>query len=275
MSKITLFSLFAFAFAGICCHGAEKNLISFAGCEDAAVLKKCGAGVKLSTVKPHSGKSSMCIEAARKFVYSEMIQIDPTKKYKFSIFFRAGDAAKTAPFFAGINSFDKNKKPIGGDNVRYFDGTLTTITADVRKGESVLPVENASRYKKGWNIAINAAEDCTDLPNRNLIGGVKAINGNELTLRAPLKVDIPAGTKIRQHSGGWQYNLNHGGKAPADWKEYSVIINGRNDKRGENNQFWPGTCYIQVVIAANMANNGAVLFADDFQLTEIGPATKK
>ena len=274
MSKITLLGLFAFAFAGICCSAAEKNLINLAGCEDAAILKKCGAGVKLSTEKPHSGKSSLRIEAAKKFVYSDMIKIDPAKKYKLTIFFRCEDAAKAAPFYAGINSYDKDKKPIGGEQVRYFDGTLTTVTADVRKGESVIPVENAARYKKGWNIAVFAEEDCSDLPNRKLVGGVKAINGNELTLQKPLKMDIPAGTKIRQHTAGWQYNLSYGEKAPADWKEYTCIINGRNDKVGENNKFWPGTCYIQVVIAANMANNGSVLYADDFQMTEIGPATK-
>ena len=272
MSKTALLGLFAIA--GICCSAAEANLINFAGCEDAAVMKKCGAGVTLSTVKPHSGKSAMRIEAPRKFVYSEMIKIDPAKKYKISIFFRSEDAAKAAQFYAGINSFDKDKKPIGGDEVRYFEGTLTTVTADARKGESVLQVENASRYKKGWNIALMAEEDASDLPNRNMAGGVKAINGNELTLQKPLKMDVAAGTKIRQHIGGWQYNLSYGEKAPADWKEYSCIINGRNDKMGENNKFWPGTCYIRIVIAANMANNGSILYADDFQMTEIGPATK-
>lgn len=270
-----MLSLFTFAVMGASCFAAEKNLISFAGCENAAVLKKCGAGVKLSTVKPRSGKSCMRIEAAHKFLYSEKIKIDPSKKYKLTIWFRAENAAKAAPFFAGIQSYDKNNKPISGENVRYFDGTLTTVTADALKGESVLQVENASQYKKGWTVALSAKVDCSDLPNRNLIGGVKAIKGNELTLQTPLKVDVAAGTKIRQHIGGWQYSLNHGGKAPVQWKEYSCIFNGRNDKRGENNQFWPGTCYIQIVIAANMARNGSVLYADDFKLVEIGPAANK
>lgn len=273
MRKTTVVGLFAFAVSSLY---AAENLAKFAGCEDSAVFKKCGAGVALSTDKPHSGKTSLRIAASRKFIYSDIIKIDPSKKYKFSIWFRSEDAAKAAPFFAGLQSYDKNKKPISGDNVRSFDGTLTTITADALKGERVLQVENASAYKKGWVLALNAKEDYSDLPNRNLIGGVQKINGNELTLSKPLKNDVPAGTKLRQHIGGWQYNLSHGDKAPAQWKEYSCIINGRNNKNGENNKFWPGTEYVQIVIAANMTKNaGPVLYADDFVLQEIGPATAK
>ncbi|MBR2428002.1 MAG: hypothetical protein IKB16_14815 [Lentisphaeria bacterium] len=273
MMKTMISGFVVFAAAGLF---AAENLAKFADCEDPVLLRKCGAGVTLSTVKPHSGKTSLCVNAMRKFIYSDIIKIDPTKKYKFSIYFRTDDGSKAAPFFAGLQSYDKNMKPFGGDNVRSFDGTLTTVTADARKGEQVLQVENASKYKKGWIIALDAKEDYSDLPNRNLIGGVKAINGNELTLAQPLKQDVAAGTQIRQHIGGWQYNLNHGGKPGVEWKEYSCIINGRNDKNGNNDQFWPGTQYVKIVIAANMAKGeGAVLYIDDFQLTEIGPATAK
>ena len=58
MRKTIVIGLFAFAVSSI---SAAENLAKFAGCEDPAVFKKCGAGVALSTDKPHSGKTSLRI----------------------------------------------------------------------------------------------------------------------------------------------------------------------------------------------------------------------
>ena len=258
-------------------HTAE-NLVPDGECEDPE-LKNFSKNARHSTENPHSGKGCIKLSNVNTFLYSSPVEIKPDHKYRLSVFMRSGDAAKPGNTFFGLESYDKNRKKINPLSVKTRNGTLTEITADAKQGDTAVQVADTSRWEpRTWlPLVAFAKEDSSDLPNANIESGVKEIKGNSIILQKPLTRDLPKGTKIRQHLGGPQYCGAFSVKPPAEWKEYSCILNGRAlvlNQGNDSHVFWPGTCYVRLLIAANVGSkNGSVLYVDDLSLTDLGPVS--
>ena len=134
-------------------------------------------------------------------IYSTIFKLDPTKTYGLSGKFRSLDGQKHRVVL-GMIQYDA-KGQIHGVHVNPAPESRSMLSHVAKKGDTFLLVFNASQWGPGGMIALNAAEDNSDLPNRNLIGPVKAVKlmGGDyrVDLASPLKKEIPSETFVRLH----------------------------------------------------------------------------
>ena len=104
-----------------------------------------------------------------------------------------------------------------------------------------------------------------DLPNRNLsAGGIISIRKKgaiyEVTFNAPVGLNRPAGTAVRQHENAppYIYLGAAGAQIQKDWKEFSGTI-GKELKFGVNpgNRWWRGTRSVKLVLLVNYAGDNS------------------
>ena len=184
------------------------------------------------------------------------ITVDPAKKYRVSGEFCL-KGGKKPWLYLGFAPYDEKGRPILPSQVNGNNKTLTTVAADAKKGDKVIKVKDASK----WNInspysyiVFNAAEDYSDLPNRNSVRTV-APNAKqagevwEITLKTPLKADIAAGTAVRQQFDGGTYIYTAGFfKTVGVWKTRTGTISGIAASGTPSNKFWKGTETVRVLI---------------------------
>ena len=170
--------------------------------------------------------------------------------------------------------YDKNGRPINCINCATLVNTQTEVVADAKKGDTVLVVKDASKFKKSpyYSIVAGAKQDLSDLPNRNIIAsGIKdfAKDGEswKITLTKPLLKDVKAGTSVRVHSaGGYLYTagVKYVGK---DWVTMSGKIKGIR-KGVWSGSVWPaGTAKADVIILANWNKQKTPVQIKDVSLT--------
>ena len=206
-----------------------------------------------------SDNDAMAFKGAYTNLFSkEVIKVDPAKKYRISGEFCLKGGKPVALFF-GFVPYDKNKVQIIPNTVLGNNTTLTTVAEDAKKGDKVIKVKDASKWnvKSQYSyIVFNAAEDYSDLPNRNSVRTV-APNAKqagevwEITLKTPLKADIAAGTAVRQQFDGGTYIYTAGFfKTVGVWKTRTGTISGIAASGAPSNKFWKGTETVRVLILA-------------------------
>ena len=186
--------------------------------------------------------------------------IDTAKKYTLKLSAKAVNAQgdDKSYVFAGFNVFDKDGRQLSSHHVSVMPGTLTEIAADAEKGANVITVKDASKFRKDNKVLVrDAKEDLSDLPNKNIIGDVKAIEKKgdvwEVTLVRPINAPLAAGTVVReQNRGGYIYTAGSK-RIGADWSVMQGQIAGI--KPG----FWGGSAWptgavtAQVLLLVNWA----------------------
>ena len=199
-------------------------------------------------------------------IYNQYIPIDPGKSYTFKVKFRTLDAALPASGYMGFELYDAKKRKITYRNV---------VSVDLKLSEVI----SAKKVKK-LQVAFNAKEDFSDIPNFDISPAIKNAekdeNGNlRLELVRPLTKDYPAGTTLRFHSpyGAPMYYLASGWMPAGEGKECTAVLNGIFDKSGApNNKFWKGTVYARPFVWFGNWNRrpqkGAKLLVDGFSLVE-------
>lgn len=189
-------------------------------------------------------------------VSKKIITINPAKKYRISGEFKAAKGAPAAGIIMGFVPFDKNGVRIRTAEYNTVADTMTETAAAAKAGSKTIVLKDASKWdnKVPYNvIAFNVADDFSDLPNRNIIGivpgGVKMRDGVwEVTLSAPLKKDVPAGTKVRQQRGGDSYINRLHKRLNDQWSPAFGIVAGFAGKTHSSLKFWPGTEKVRIVI---------------------------
>ena len=200
------------------------------------------------------------VKSSGEYRSAKTLTLDAAKNYRFSAEFRM-KSGTPAKILSGFIPLDENGKAIHPSAVKIIPSTETEVAADAYRGEKILRVKDASRWKDknayGF-IALIVKDDFSDLPNRNILpiakDGIKQ-NGNiwEISLKAPLTKTVDAGTKVRQHSDGATYIWTGGLAQPKDkWLKKSGNLSGEIAKNGNpQNQLWPGTKKIRLVIRIN------------------------
>ena len=217
-----------------------------------------------------------CVSSMAMLISSKKIDIHPAKTYtlKFSV---CAPEAAAKPFswtLGGFMVYDKAGRPINCINCGILPNTQTEVTADAKKGDSVLFVKDASKIRKSpyYGIAAGAKKDLSDLPNRDIVGsGIKDVakDGDawKITLVKPLVKDVKAGTSIRVHSsGGYLYTagIKYVGK---NWVTMSGKIKGIR-KGVWSGSVWPaGAAKADVIILANWNKQKTPVQIKDVSLT--------
>lgn len=252
---------------------AAENLLKSGDGEDAELAAKWGQGTRQNTNDKNSG--SACMEnsfTSRNFVYSpELIEIDPSKTYKLSGFFKSAEKDKKNKAMFCIRYYNSGKKEIGPFSVLPVVDTGTVLAADAKKGDKSLRIKPREwNRNKGqfYAVAFNVKDDLSDLPNLDVIS-ISDISPkdtfNEVTLGSPLIQDYLAGTKVRMHRYlDYTALVND---VPGEWTEYSITISGEsNAGTPALNKFWNGTKFIKICI---FAFNVSPLLFDDITFQEV------
>ena len=211
-----------------------------------------------------------------KFVNSKIFPIDSKKSYVLSGYFKSGNDKKNASYL-GIQYFDKNKKIIDGTSVTTIKNSGTELAEDVKKGDKVIKLKNASksmlaalkvkRLKLGFNSD-------NGLPNRQLSAAVTKLEkvGDVWVANLSKAVNsaLPKGTKVIGHSicGHYSYVWTSR-KNIKEWAKFSGVISPEVKVGSPGRAFWPGTKYGRVIVLANWGQRtGEVLQMKDFSLTK-------
>ena len=200
MNTFTKLSVCAMTFAGMFLASAETLDLS-----EKTFFRK-NMGTFSVGEKQFSTTGMTFLMAAKPF------DVDPAKKYTYKLTVN-GNIPKDFRLYIGFELFSADGKAHQAIAWQGISSTFTQPTRDARKGDKVIYVKNAVSWSLAGTvfIALDAAADGSDLPNtkiiENSIVSKKKIGDEwEVTLRAPLKADIPAGKNIRQHvSGGYYY----------------------------------------------------------------------
>lgn len=136
---------------------------------------------------------------------ADLIPVDPDRPYEF-LCAASGGSGKLR---AALHQFDRDRKRIGFHNVSADASTLTRLLRPAVKGETSVVVEDASQWdfpRKGRLLALDAAQDESDIPNRTLCFYIKSVekteNGCRVTFDRPLRFSRPAGCRVRLHRDG-------------------------------------------------------------------------
>ncbi len=232
MKKSTVLAVLFGTFGILCAEdAAAPQFDNFKG--------KCSA-VTLDGAKVFETQAPALITALKS------IEVDPGKTYILSGEFKAAEPGTSLYF--GIVSYDEDMQEIKPQNINAYENTLTELAEPAKTGSTVIKVKNPANWQAvpaRYFVAFKADENFKDLPNFSL-APVKAINGNEITLKTPLSETYPAGTKVRMHrtGSGWTYCAAANKPLPSAWTTFSGKLKGSgfNSKGGEYyDRFRPGT----------------------------------
>lgn len=202
---------------------------------------------------------------------SKLFDVNVNKKYKLEV---DGKVISGGPawIYVGFQPYTKDGRAIPCEAVNLRVGSETTVLMAAKKGSTKLILKNNPAWKTPGIVAValNAKKNYADLPNFNflLCKACKIVNGNvEVTLKAPLKADIAAGTPVRGHcSGGYMYAAGFKKLANGQSFEFKGTVKGAV-KTGMGRRAWaPGAAKARVIILVNWGNRNAVAQIKDVEL---------
>ena len=243
--------------------------------EELAAVKSSGDFVQAKQVTCENGvfafKGKGTLES------TAFIKVNPDKKYRISGEFRAREGTVPARLYFGFEPCDAGGQRIRPQHIHVISGSQTVTAADAKKGDKNLTVLKAAWDAKTpySHVALHAEDNLFDLPNYDVLpvarGGVQAEGDTlKIALAAPLKTDLPAGTKVRQHLDGDGY-IYCAGKSflKEQWEARSGVVSGfTNDVRSDK-QFWPGTAKVRILILATGGNPNSVTEFRNIKVEEV------
>lgn len=195
------------------------------------------------------------------FFSAKTIDVDPAGSYHFSVEYR-NRSGSPVKIMTGFVPLDGTGKVIPANTVCRIPGTETETAAEAYRGEKILRVKDASKWKADLSsgyAAFNAKADLSDLPNASVVPMVK--NGVEkegnvwkIILKNPLPKNIPAGMKVRQHSnnsGAYIWNPVRDHQQGRWTLRCSKLIGPATKPDKARFAVWPGMKKVRLVICIN------------------------
>ena len=200
----------------------------------------------------------------------EMFPVDASKEYIAEFDVKSGPSG--AGMYAMLMFYDVDKLNIDVRMVSYFPGSTTTLARELKNGDTVVYLTNAS----GWRDTSTAHQrsliiwDYTngfgytypaETYSRNFYNNSSGMwnqgslnkSNNTITLRTAWTGGThAAGTPISQNSSGSSYSyfwlITNQTSFPTEWAHISGIYNGIASCNPTPNSgtFWPGTAYCRI-----------------------------
>ena len=220
----------------------------------------------------------LSIEGYR-FLYTDpAVEFLKGKKYRFSGSFRKSGTVPATVYF-GLAFYDEKGRRFDLANSNAIAKSDTEVIGDVKKGDMVFRIKDGTGWKnfKGCIIALNTLPDFSDLPNFNLIRiPIQSVEQEEggwkVSIRKPLRMAIPAGTKLRLHRPGGTFYVAVNRKLRDSWMKFesrvlSGITNGPG--LGDKGLFPRGTKTFRLMVIANLGlKKESVVELKDVKLIE-------
>lgn len=220
----------------------------------------------------------------------EYIPLLPNSKYELSVDLKSDGTANTI-IYAMLIFYDIDKKEITAQTNMYIANTLTTLSQDLKAGDTVVHftdltnwnVTTTATHQHGfifWNYTNSKGYTYPELTySRNVFLNKYTNNSdvnktnNTITLSSAWTGNtIPAGTKVSQSSSGNNYKYAfYRGNLPATWANYSGYYDGV-DYSGTNVQtkMPPGTAYAKLGFLWNYQSKGGQIWATNISLKAVG-----
>ena len=149
---------------------------------------------------------------------------DPAKNYRLELDLKA--AEKPCMNFAVSIRYTNNKRQVvDAKPVAVLPETRTVLAKAAEAGAKTLELQDASKWTRGYSVALGVKEDDSDLP-RSELNSVAGIKGNVVTLAKPLTAALPAGACVVQHRPGFYFRLR-AGKIGPEWEHWTIEIPGK------------------------------------------------
>lgn len=223
----------------------------------------------------------------------EFFPVDASKKYRFE--FDLKSSSNVGTMYAMLLFYDVDKYSVSAGDHMYYSGTLTTLTQDLKAGDTVVHLADVSNYKTYGTSSHQRALKFWDYRNtfgylyppetysRNTLWSAwtddNSINktNNTITLAtAYTGATKPAGTYVSQgNSGGtYKYSAIVGSKVPTEWTHYVGYFNG-TDYSGRNlgEKFPPATAYAKVGFLWNYNSSSDQFWVTNVSVKEVPIAT--
>ena len=231
----------------------------------------------------YSGNTAVILGA------NEFIPVDTSKKYKLTMDLKRNSITST--HLVGLIECDIDKKAIDGPTISYIAGSLTSLAKDLKKGDTVVYLNNVSgfkvtsttpAYQRGfifWNYQDSTGYTYPEQTySRNYFhdlfeyGSIDTTNNTITLKKAWTGNTISAGTKLSQSSSKNIYNYSVAmGALSTNWATYSAEITGISYSLDNyNDKFRPATKYVKPLFWFN--NNGvtgATLYIKNVSLVEV------
>ncbi len=192
-----------------------------------------------------------------------LIQIDVNKKYEISMYVKSNESE--SEIYSGFVEYDIDKKRIYEWNVIAGKDTLTYLTEDLKKGDTVVHLNDVSNFKKTtltgrlgfifWNYKDSTGRLYEPLTySQNVWSNLYTADNidrenNTITLKTAWTRDnIAKGTKLSQswNDKTYNYSLLEAGKDYLDWTSKRRTIQGvSNYDENPSYKFRYGVKYIK------------------------------
>ena len=192
-----------------------------------------------------------------------LIQIDVNKKYEISMYVKSNESE--SEIYSGFVEYDIDKKRIYEWNVMAGKDTLTYLTEDLKKGDTIVHLNDVSNFKKTtlpgrlgfifWNYKDSTGRLYEPLTySQNVWSSLYTADNidrenNTITLKTAWTRDnIAKGTKLSQSWNGntYNYSLLIAGKDYLDWTSKRGTIQGvSNYDENPSYKFRYGVKYIK------------------------------
>ena len=238
---------------------------------------------------------------------NNLTYVNPEKSYKISWMFRSVWEHKSVLYYWFIE-YDKDFIRIENKHVNVIWWTETILTQDVNPWDKIITFENIwgtmcnkwsshPSFISHWVVAfdIDDSGEYNDLPNRNVNpywgytnydrrewNSMRSMVDNgetcTITFAKEIWLTYPAGTKIRMHQSGAQYNYRAASNStvPNTWKEYTWTVQWISNYGASSSTFRKWTVFIKPLILANYPysstnanyyqNSGMTLQFDNLEL---------
>ena len=219
----------------------------------------------------------------------EYIPLLPNSKYELSMDLKSDGTANTI-IYAMLIFYDIDKKEITAQTNMYIANTLTTLSQDLKAGDTVVHftdltnwnITTTATHQHGfifWNYTNSKGYTYPELTySRNVFLNKYTNNSdvnktnNTITLSSAWTGNtIPAGTKVSQSSSGSSYKYAfYTSNLPSTWTNYKGYYDGVDYSGGNvQTKMPPATAYAKLGFLWNYQSKGGQIWATNISLKAV------
>lgn len=235
-------------------------------------------GFTFDTSEAYGASGSFTYTISNTLFTQELMPVNPDETYRLTMYAKQTKGSPEKNLnrqYAFVDMYDSDKLQITASHIMWVANTLTTLAQDLKPGDTVVYLTNASNWKNNvgtathqrgfifWHYKNSGGYEYPEefysryVTHAKWLDGAVNYTNNTITLSSPWNYNNPkdpegiwrAGHKLsNSDSGGtFAYNGMTGHRVPEVWTKYTGTVSG-TDLSGRNNssKFRPGTAFVKI-----------------------------